>query len=62
MAHIALKLCMSALRSESDARNWLEQIALLLSKHHILLYSICLYSNPYSNASELQRITTHDGQ
>jgi hypothetical protein len=37
-------------------RNWLARIVLFPSKkHHKLLYSLRLYSNPYSNAGKLQR-------
>ena len=50
-------------RGISDTRNWLIQIMLFPSKYHRLLYSMRLYSNPYSNAGELQhKYTTHDGQ
>jgi hypothetical protein len=30
-------------------------MVLLPSKHQTLLYSVCLYSNPYSNAGENQQ-------
>jgi hypothetical protein len=46
-----------------DAMNWLARIVLLPYKHQTLLYSACLYGNPYSDAGAHQRITrTHYGQ
>ena len=55
IAHIARELSISDMRFINDARNWLARIVLLPSKHQRLLYSVCLYSNPYSNAGEHQR-------
>jgi hypothetical protein len=57
MAHVARELGFSTRRSINDVRNWLARIVLLSSKHQTLLYSACLYSNPYSNADEHQRKT-----
>jgi hypothetical protein len=56
IAHIARELGISDTRI-IDTRNWLARIVLLPSKQQILLYSVCLYSNPYSNADEHQRKT-----
>ena len=55
IAHIARELGISDTRFINYTRNWLARIVLLPSKQQILLYSVCLYSNPYSNANEHQR-------
>ncbi len=60
IAHLAMNWVIPSRGSESDAKNWLARLILLPPKYQTLLYSACLYSNPYSNAGEkLRTLAVH---